>query len=77
MISMKKELLVTVEEAVELASYLDVTDEMQAEEIYKAYMTTCEKSPLLLKEFVCAVLFNAGRIQGIREERARKKPSHN
>lgn len=72
---MKKELLVTVKEAVELASSLDITDEMQAEEIYKAYMTACENNPLLLKEFVCAVLFNAGRIQGIREER--KKSSHN
>lgn len=66
---MKQELLVTVKEAVELASFLNITDEVQAEEIYKAYMTACEKNSLLLKEFVCAVLFNAGRIQGIREER--------
>lgn len=69
---MKKEFLVTEEEAIRLCEVgTTATDAVFARNIYIAFLKACEKNPLLVKEFALAAVFNAGRVQGIREERKR------
>ncbi|MFV0466739.1 MAG: hypothetical protein ACK5ML_11775 [Lachnospiraceae bacterium] len=71
---MLKQFLVSMEEVVELSKQnVTMVEENFAEEIYNSFLVVCEKDPLLIREFVLGAIFNAGRIQGIREERKEKK----
>ena len=65
-----KEFLITLEEALFLAEKETVvTDAVFAKKIFDAYIEQCKHNPLLVEAFADAAVFNAGRVQGIREER--------
>lgn len=65
-----KEFLITLEEALFLAEKETVvTDAVFAKKIFDAYIEQCKHNPLLVEAFAYAAVFNAGRVQGIREER--------
>lgn len=69
--------LISPQEAVALAlKFSTVQSAYIAEDIEREYMkqTEGEKSPRWRYGWLLATLYNAGRIQGIREERQRRKP---
>ncbi len=69
--------LISPQEAVDLALKFSTTQSaFIAEDIEREYMkqTEGEKSPRWRYGWLLATLYNAGRIQGIREERQRRKP---
>lgn len=69
--------LISPQEAVALALKFATTQSAYiAEDIEREYMkqTSAEQSPRWRYGWLLATLYNAGRIQGIREERQRRKP---
>lgn len=66
-------ILISTQEAVKLSQYLTATDAAFAENIKEAFLTACKEKPFFTKEFVAGALFEAGRVQGIREERLKRK----
>lgn len=68
--------MITAEEAAELARKFSTLDDLfTAEEIYTAAMKGRESSRVTKWEIMCslAAVYIAGRVQGIREERSRRK----
>lgn len=65
------ESLVTPEEAFVLSDYRTIKDVYIVNEIAEACKRTDEEKHY--RTFLLAVIWNAGRVQGIREERQKKK----
>ena len=67
------QIMITAEEAVAFSQYLMTYDVVFAMNIQDAILKAYQKEyPGLLKEFSIAAIFNAGRVQGIREERRKQ-----
>ncbi len=60
------------EEQVRIARNITFCDELDARELYDAYMKACETNELLLKEFSLGMIFKMGMVQGIKSERRRR-----
>ncbi len=65
--------MMLTEEQVKIGRNITLGDELDAREIYSAYMKACETNELLLKEFSLGMIFKMGKIQGIRDERRRRR----
>ena len=65
---------ITPDEAIALTPYSTFADYMTARHIMRAYRAAIETGNTLFdRDWECAVIFSAGRIAGIRQERARRK----
>lgn len=70
--------LITVTEALELSKHIKLTETYIATELFSAFEKKHGSALLSRWNLACAVAFvyDAGRVQGIREERARRKRSN-
>ena len=64
-------LLISTAEALELVQFRTLKDSYIAQDIYNEYKKTETKEYSLA--WVLGIIWNAGRIQGIREERSKRK----
>lgn len=68
--------LITPQEAAALSDKFGTTDDIyRADDIYKEFMKLKDSESDNRWKFLCAIaaIYTAGRIQGIREERSRRK----
>lgn len=67
--------LVTPEEAILLADHRGISDMFICDEILNIYNATIakESNALWCKMWLLATIWNAGRVQGIREERKKRR----
>lgn len=68
-------IMITADEAVPLSKFSTIKDMDFCWELYQAYLDTETFSgdPMFNTMCVFALMYNTGRIQGIREERAKKR----
>lgn len=68
-------LMITPDEAIVLFKHARVTEMYRAKDLYDAYIGSRKQSGNAFWEFMSLLsfIYDTGRVQGIREERAKKK----